>query len=125
VPQGADTGGVTACWSAGFDERSRSSGRVHPALIIAVQAHVEVHMSSLIKLLLVSVLGVAAAAAVVAIHSKAADAIGGAVVIVSLIVVTRSAIRMAGDSGSPEDGGAKRGRPADGVPALGRKGSQR
>ena len=62
-------------------------------------------MSPLIKLLLVSLLGVAAAAAVVAIHSRAADAIGGVVVIVSLIVVTRSAIRMAGDSGSPEDGG--------------------
>ena len=69
---------------------------------MAVHAHVEVQMSPLIKLLLVSVLGVAAAAAVVAIHSKAADAIGGAVVIVSLIVITRSAIRMEGDSGSPE-----------------------
>jgi hypothetical protein len=62
-------------------------------------------MSPLMKILLASVLGVAAAAAVVAIHSRAAEAIGGAVVIVSLIVLTRSAIRMAGDSGSPEDGG--------------------
>jgi hypothetical protein len=62
-------------------------------------------MSPLMTLLLVSVLGVAAAAAVVAIHSTAADAIGGVVVIASLIVLTRSAIRMAGDSGSPEDGG--------------------
>jgi hypothetical protein len=61
-------------------------------------------MSPLEKLLLASVLGVAAAAAVVAIHSTAADAIGGVVVIVSLIVLTRSAIRMAGDSGTPEDG---------------------
>lgn len=58
-------------------------------------------MSPLMTLLLVSVLGVAAAAAVVAIHSPAADAIGGVVVIASLIVLTRSAIRMAGDSGSP------------------------
>jgi hypothetical protein len=59
------------------------------------------------QLLLASVLGVAAAAAVVAIHSTATDAIGAVVVIVSLIVLTRSAIRMAGDSGSPEDGGPR------------------
>ena len=63
------------------------------------------NLSPLTKLLLVSALGVAAAAAVVAIHSTVADALGGAVVIASLIVLTRSAIQMAGDSGSPEDGG--------------------
>jgi hypothetical protein len=62
-------------------------------------------MSPLTRFLLSSALGVAAAAAVVAIHSTTADAIGGALALVSLIVVTRSAIRMAGDSGSPEDGG--------------------
>jgi hypothetical protein len=63
------------------------------------------NLSPLTKLLLSSVLGVAAAAAVVAVHSAAADAIGGAVALGSLIAVTRSAIRMAGDSGAPEDGG--------------------
>jgi hypothetical protein len=62
-------------------------------------------MSPLTNNLLSSALGVAAAAAVVAIHSTAAGAIGVALALVSLIVVTRSVIRMAGDSGSPEGGG--------------------
>jgi hypothetical protein len=61
-------------------------------------------MSPLQKLLLMGVIGVAAAAAAVAIQSAVADAVGGAVAIVSLIVVTRSAIQMAGDSGAPEEG---------------------
>jgi hypothetical protein len=60
-------------------------------------------MSPLLKLLLTGVIGVAAAASVVAIHDVAADAVGGAVAIVALIVVTRSAIQMAGDSGAPEE----------------------
>jgi hypothetical protein len=60
-------------------------------------------MSPLLKLLLTGAVGVAAAAAVVAIHDVVADAVGGAVAIVALIVVTRSAIQMAGDSGAPEE----------------------
>jgi hypothetical protein len=60
-------------------------------------------MSPLLKLLLTGVVGVAAAAAAVAIHNAVADAIGAAVAVVSLIVVTRSAIQMAGDSGAPEE----------------------
>ena len=60
-------------------------------------------MSPLQKLLLTGVLGVAAAAAAVAIRGAVADAIGAAVAVVSLIVVTRSAIQMAGDSGTPEE----------------------
>ena len=60
-------------------------------------------MSPLLKLLLTGAVGIAAAAAVVAIHSAVADAVGGAVAIVALIVVTRSAIQMAGDSGAPEE----------------------
>ena len=62
-------------------------------------------MSPLQKLLLIGALGVAGAAAAAAIRNSAADAIGGAVAIVSLVVVTRSAIQMAGDSGAPEEGG--------------------
>jgi hypothetical protein len=61
-------------------------------------------MSPLQKLLLIGALGVAAAATAVAISSTVADVIGGAVAIVSLVVVTRSAIQMAGDSGAPEEG---------------------
>jgi hypothetical protein len=65
----------------------------------------EVRMSPLLKLLLTGVAGVAAAAAVVTIHDAVADAVGGAVAILALIVVTRSAIQMAGDSGAPEEEG--------------------
>jgi hypothetical protein len=60
-------------------------------------------MSPLQKLLLTGALGVAAAVAVVAISSAVADAVGGVVVIVSLIVLIRSVIEMAGDSGVPEE----------------------
>jgi hypothetical protein len=60
-------------------------------------------MSPLQKLLLTGALGVAAAAAVVAISSVVADAVGGVVAITALIVLTRSAIQMAGDSGAPEE----------------------
>jgi hypothetical protein len=63
-------------------------------------------MSPLQKLLLIGALGVAGAAAAAAIRNTAADAIGGAVAIVSLVAVTRSAIQMAGDSGAPEEGGS-------------------
>jgi hypothetical protein len=69
----------------------------------ARHAGIEVRMSPLLKLLLTGAVGIAAAAAVVAIHSAVADAVGGAVAIVALIVVTRSAIQMAGDSGAPEE----------------------
>ena len=58
-------------------------------------------MTPLQILLLTGVLGVAAAAAAVAIDNAVADAIGAAVAVVSLIVFTRSAIQMAGDSGAP------------------------
>jgi hypothetical protein len=61
-------------------------------------------MSPLQKLLLIGALGVAAAAAAVAIPSTVADVIGAAVAIVSLVVVTRSAIQLAGDSGAPGEG---------------------
>jgi Activator of Hsp90 ATPase homolog 1-like protein len=89
----------------GRDAHRRKSVRLHGGLIRAAQAAGNAAMTPLTKILLSSALGVAAAAAVVAIHSTAADAIGGALALVSLIVVTRSAIQMAGDSGSPEDGG--------------------
>jgi hypothetical protein len=65
---------------------------------------VRFRMSPLQKLLLIGALGVAAAAAAVAIRSTVADVIGGAVAIVALVAVTRSAIQMAGDSGAPEEG---------------------
>jgi hypothetical protein len=87
------------------DTHRRKSVRLHGGLIRAVQAAGNAAMTPLTKILLSSALGVAAAAAVVAIHSTAADAIRGALALVSLIVVTRSAIQMAGDSGSPEGGG--------------------
>ena len=60
-------------------------------------------MSPLQKLLLTGALGVAAAVAVAAISSAVADTVGGVVVIVSLIVLIRSVIEMAGDSGVPEE----------------------
>jgi hypothetical protein len=59
-------------------------------------------MTPLQKLLLTGALGVAAAVAAVVISSVVADVLGGAVVIGALIVLIRSAIQMAGDSGAPE-----------------------
>jgi hypothetical protein len=63
-------------------------------------------MTPLMKLLLIGALGVAAAAAAVAISGAVADAVCAAVAVVSLIVFTRSAIQMAGDSGAPEEEGS-------------------
>jgi hypothetical protein len=48
-------------------------------------------------------LGVAGACAVVLLDSVAADVLGGAVAIGSLVAITRSAIGLAADAGSPRE----------------------
>jgi hypothetical protein len=47
--------------------------------------------------------GVAGAVAIVIFQSIAADVVGGALAIAALIVVTRSAIQLAGELGGPDD----------------------
>jgi len=46
--------------------------------------------------------GVASAVAIVAFQSAVVDAVGGALAIAALIVVTRSAIRLAGEAEAPQ-----------------------
>jgi hypothetical protein len=60
-------------------------------------------MSSVRTLLLAIAFGDAGAVAVVAFHSVAADAVGGAVAICALVVVISSTIRLAGDAGEPDE----------------------
>jgi hypothetical protein len=56
------------------------------------------------KTLLLSIpAGVAGAVAIVIFQSIAADVVGGALAIAALIVVTWSAIRLAGEIGDPDD----------------------
>jgi hypothetical protein len=82
---------------------SMSAARSSNSHLTAARWGAEVRMSPLQKLLLTSALGVAAVAVMVAMSSAVADALGGAVAIAALVVVIRSAIQMAGDSGAPEE----------------------
>jgi uncharacterized membrane protein YraQ (UPF0718 family) len=57
-----------------------------------------------VKTLLLSVgVAIAGAVAVVIFHSIATDVAGGALAVAALVAVTWSAIRLAGDSGTPDD----------------------
>jgi hypothetical protein len=59
---------------------------------------------TLVKTLLLSVgVGIAGAVGVVIFHSVAADVAGGALAIAALVAVTWSAIRLAGEIGTPDD----------------------
>jgi hypothetical protein len=60
-------------------------------------------MSPATKMLLSIAVGVAGAVLIVIFHSVAADVVGGALAIGALIVVTWSALRLAGDVGVPDD----------------------
>jgi hypothetical protein len=56
------------------------------------------------KTLVLSIaVGVAGAVAIVIFQSLAADVVGGAFAIAALVVVTWSALRLAGDLGAPDD----------------------
>jgi hypothetical protein len=61
------------------------------------------HPSPVISLILASAIGVAGAVAVVICDAVLADVVGGAVALVALAVVTRSAIWLAGEGGAPDD----------------------
>jgi hypothetical protein len=60
-------------------------------------------MSPVMTLLLSVGVGIASAVAVVIFHSIAADVAGGALAVAALVAVTWSAIRLAGDIGTPDD----------------------
>jgi len=56
------------------------------------------------KIMLLSIaVGVAGAVVIVIFQSIAADVVGGALAIAALITVTWSAIRLAGEDGTPDD----------------------
>ena len=77
---------------------SRPAGERSHAALTGPRHRGRMHISPVTTLLLAIAVGVAGAVAVVIFGSVVADVVGGAIGLVALAVVTRTTIRLAGES---------------------------